>query len=259
VKIRWTAVVLALAFFPGLAGAQTLPAALPSLAGFTIGEPLATVRDRMGDPLVVDAADGQSIWRYLTPDGAAFADLLVKDNVVLSITVLRRFPTSAFALPNTIAFGMHAEDVRKALGPATHERIMQDDGSLDLWYQDANTAWIYEFKNDVLGFIQVVVSPAQRAALEPGPPVSPGDGSSPERAVLMAAMSLPAVAGWIDAYLHEQTCAGGGRWIEQSTHGEAGYTVVHATCAGGSGQRDFYFDARRAVTEVLASPAPEVL
>jgi hypothetical protein len=233
------------------AHAQTA-AALPSFAGFTIGEPLSGVRDRLGDPLLVDSAGMQTIWRYLCAGGAYVVDLLVKDNAVFSITVLARAGNGAFVDPNGIALGANVATVRARLGKPAHEQGSAVDGSLDLWYADPAGFWIYEFKNGTLDFIQIVLPPGGTVTLTPGSPVTLGDGTSFESAVQPGAQSAVAGAVWIDAYVHEQECGNGGRWIEQNTpsqtsqrHAGKSYAVVAAACTDGGAKRSFYFETTR--------------
>jgi hypothetical protein len=232
------------------------------LGGVAIGTPIASVRNDMGDPLGVKTGNnGTSIWRYLPGSGGWYLDLLVKNYVVISATVLARFQKSAYVDSRGIAFGSSAADVRAKLGTAAHENTNADDGSLDLWYAEKDGYRIYEFVNDKLGFVQIVN--AHRRDPAPGPEVVLGDGSSFERAVRVGPADVLSGTTWIGAYVHAQPCGKNGLWVQadspgagMTTHDEIPYRIVRATCSEGGSERDFYFDERNfSLKAVLAGTA----
>jgi len=227
---------------------STTATGVPVFEGITIGEPLGAVRDRLGDPLTIKPIDsnGGSIWRYLSQNGAVYIDVLTKENVAYSITVVARFAASTYRMSDGIAFGMRSEDVRAKLGPPTRTTTNQDDGSVDLWYLGSGGAWIYEFHADRLDFIQLI-PPHGSNSLSPGPPVVPADGSSFDKAVRVV-QPFMVTPFWINTYLAMNPCGSGARWEtskgaqRSATYKNVDYAVVHASCSDGSIQRDFFFD-----------------
>ena len=217
------------------------------------------MRDRLGDPLTIKPIDSNagSIWRYLSQNGAVYIDVLAKDNVAYSITVLARFPASAYRTNGGIAFGMRSEDVRAKLGTPTRTTTNQDDGSVDLWYLGNGGVWIYEFHTDRLDFIQLI-SPHGPNNLSPGPPIVPADGSSIDKAVRVV-QPLLMTPFWINTYLAMHQCGSGAHWDtskgaqRSATSKNADYTVVHASCSDGSIQRDFFFDTSYAWKAIEAA------
>lgn len=242
-----------------------LPAATaePAFEGVTIGEPLAGLRDRLGDPLTVldIGSNDESVWRYLSHNGAVFVDVLAKRNVAFSVTVVGRFPNSPYVAPSGVRFGITADELAAKLGKPTRTTTNQDDGSVDLWFLDGKELWIYEFHADRLDFVQLV-SPhgVDSATTGAAPAVTPGDGSSFDRSVKVV-QPLLMTPFWIDAYVVAHPCGNDGHWIRNAknaqttiTRGSAEYTVVHAACSDASGERDFFFDTT-SVGKTLEKPA----
>jgi hypothetical protein len=231
--------------------AQTAP---PPPAGsfenVTIGEPMADLHSTLGDPLRIIPSSSFDIWRYMAHGNGIYIDVLVKDNVAQSVTVLRRIERATYVDPRGAAFGMTPEQLRAKLGPTTRESTNADDGSLDLWYVAQPYLWIYEFHAGKLDFIQLVASPALRQTFEPAPPTVANDGSSLERAIWIRPSNFLTNSFWIDAFLAANACGNGGHWKEASLKLVAddakrdplAYTIVHAACTDGTSQRDFYFD-----------------
>ncbi len=128
--------------------------------GITIGEPMANLRPTLGDSIQVFAAGNNAvIWRYLTHGDGIYVDVLVRNNVALSVTVVSRLSGVAYVAPSGAALWMTPDQVRAKLGPARHESTNSDDGSLDLWYAALPYAWIYEFHGNKLDFVQLIASP----------------------------------------------------------------------------------------------------
>ena len=242
-----------------IAAIIAISTAAPAFEGVTIGEPLGAVRDRLGDPLTIRPIDSNSgsIWRYLSQNGAVYIDVLTKDNVAYSITVLARFPASAYRTSDGIAFGMRSEDVRAKLGPPTRTTTNQDDGSVDLWYLGNGGVWIYEFHANRLDFIQLI-SPHGPNSLSPGPPIVPADGSSFDKAVRVV-QPLLVTPFWINTYLAMHQCGSGAHWEtskgaqRSATYKNVEYTVIHASCSDGSIQRDFFFDTSYGLKAIEAA------
>ncbi|MGB6521533.1 MAG: hypothetical protein WBE83_07160 [Candidatus Cybelea sp.] len=237
---------------PTWAFAQTNQTASPvaPLEGLTLGEPMAAVRDTLGDPLTVASTGSELIWRYVGRGGAFYVDVLVKNNVAYSVTVVRRYDDSAYTDPRGVSFGMTSGDVRAKLGTPAQRTTNSDDGSVDLWYVAGSFRWIYEFYSDRLGFIQVTPSPALRATFVSAPEVTPADGSSAGNAIKIRPSNALTNALWINAYLAMNQCGSNGHWKELSLHleldsskkGPPGLTVVRARCTDGATERTFYFD-----------------
>ncbi|HEY1429250.1 MAG TPA: hypothetical protein VGF18_06730 [Candidatus Tumulicola sp.] len=206
--------------------------------GVTLGEPVANLRATLGDPIRVVTSPGTTIWRYLTHGGAAFLDLIVKNNVATSITLLSRSSDLQFTDPNGIALGATPERVRAKLGKPPRENTNADDGSLDLWYYALPYAWIYEFNNEKLTFVQVVATPKFAATFPPGPPATVPDGSTPQQAIWIRPADSTFVTMWIGAFLGLNSCPG----ADPANDAATPYLVVHARCTTGSKERDFYFD-----------------
>ena len=228
---------------------QTASAAAP-LEGLTLGEPMSAVRDALGDPLNVQSTGSLLIWRYIGRGGAFYLDVLVKNNVAYSVTVVRRYDDSAYTDPRGISFGMTSAGVRAKLGAPAQKTTNSDDGSVDLWYTVGSFRWIYEFYSDRLGFIQVTPSPALRATFVSAPAVSPADGSSAENAIKIRPSNSLTNALWINAYFATNQCGSTGHWKElpldlkpdSSKKDTVGLTIVRARCTDGATERTFYFD-----------------
>lgn len=194
--------------------------------------------------------NGSTIWRYLTRGNGLYIDVLVKDNLAQSVTVLTRVAGAAYVDPKGLAFGITPDRVRGKLGPANRDSTNADDGSLDLWYVAMPYAWIYEFHSNKLDFIQLVAAPGLLRTFAPAPDVAPNDGTSLARAIAIRPSNFLSNALWMDVYFDKNTCGNGGSWKVTSTkfvpdttkHDPFAYTIAHAKCSEGAAERDFYFD-----------------
>jgi hypothetical protein len=241
----------------GAAAAQTAsPLPAGTFEGVTIGEPIANLRPTLGDPIRVNTEGSTLIWRYLTHGDGIYVDVIVKNNVAQSVTVLSRLGGVAYAAPSGVAFGMTPDQVRAKLGPARRESTNSDDGSLDLWYPALPYAWIYEFHASRLDFIQLIASPDLLRQLPAGPIATPNDGTSLANAIWIRPPSLLANSVWIDAFLATNACGNDGHWKETATkfltdaakNDPMAYLVEHARCSDGSTERDFFFDTHGMLT-----------
>lgn len=248
--------VVLLSTSPSLAQTPAPPASSsPQFESVTLGEPMSGLRSRLGDPVHFTDDGHEQIWRYIECGGAVFLDLLVQKNVVYSVTVIRRFDNSPYTDPNGAAFGMTSAQLQAKFGAPQRTTTNADDGSVDLWYYSDHVAWIYEFYSDKLGFIQLVASPDLRSTFATGSPVLPADGTSIDRAILIRPSNLLADTMWIDAYLAMNACGSTGHWREIASklapdlpnHDLLAYSIVHARCTVGTGERDFYFDTHGAM------------
>lgn len=250
--------VLAIALLCGSAAyAQTSSAAgnATQFEGVTLGEPMTSVRERLGDPVTVTSSMGKLIWRYMERGGAIFLDVLVQDNVAYSVTVVRRFPNSPYTDAQGIAFGMTSDDVRAKRGAPDRVSTNADDGSLDLWYRDSSSVWIYEFYSSKLGFIQVLPPHGLNQGFAAAAATAAADGTSINQAIKIRPSNLLADTTWINTYLAMNHCGNGGRWKETSSTMKAdpavndlfAYSIVHARCTDGSTERDFFFDTHGAL------------
>ncbi|HLY01617.1 MAG TPA: hypothetical protein VKR56_03885 [Candidatus Cybelea sp.] len=255
-------VILSLAFvlISGPVAAQTAQAPLGgTFEGVTIGEPMANLRPTLGDPVGVKAAGNFAIWRYLTHGDGVYLDVLVKNNVAQSVTVVSRLSGVAYVAPSGVAFWMTPDQVRAKLGPPRHESTNADDGSLDLWYAvlPLPYAWIYEFHANKLDFVQLIASPDVLRQLASGPVAMPNDGTSLANAIWIRPPNQLANSVWIDVFLATNACGNGGHWKELSSklvadtakNDPMAYLVEHARCSDGSSERDFFFDTH-------GSPSP---
>jgi hypothetical protein len=257
------AVIAFLVVCSGIAHAQGTPApasasaAAVTLEGVTLGEPMQQVRDALGDPVQFVSVTGQQIWRYIGHGGAIYVDVLAKNNVAYSVTVVRRFAKSSYTDAAGITFGSSGADVRAKLGEPKRTSTNSDDGSVDFWYVDENGAKIYEFYRDNLGFIQILPSPKLQSAFASPDAVLPGDGTSVATAIRIRPSNLIGNSMWIDAYLAMNQCGLKGHWKETSlkmapddaTKDPLAYTTVHAQCTEGGTERDFVFDTHGMVTK----------
>jgi len=247
--MRSLLVLLAALFvFPQFAYAQTPPAGM--FENVTLGQPMADLHATLGDPVRVLSSDGNTIWRYISNGNGTFIDVLVRNNVAVSVTLLSRFDTARYADPKGIAFGMTPDQVRAKLGPASREATNADDGSLDLWYYALPYAWIYEFHSAKLDFIQLVAAPNLVHSFKPGPATTPNDGTSLANAIWIRPSNFATNALWIDTYLLSNECGNGGHWKNMSSKFIAdsanndpfAITVIHASCTAADTERDIYFD-----------------
>lgn len=108
-------VILALLSVPLPAQTAPTPPA-GTLEGVTIGEPMANLRHTLGDPIQVNAAGNAVIWRYLTHGGGVYLDVLVRNNVAQSVTVLSRLRGVQYAAPSGVAFGMGVRSGKSSTG-----------------------------------------------------------------------------------------------------------------------------------------------
>ncbi|HTU83557.1 MAG TPA: hypothetical protein VMF61_15620 [Candidatus Acidoferrales bacterium] len=224
------------------------PAAM-AFEGITLGEPIAGLKPRLGDPLAVLTTPSAIIWRYLQHGGAVYVDVIVKNNVASSVTVLPRLPGVPYTDTRGASFGMSADQVREKLGVPSRVSTNADDGSVDLWYRSGEYAWIYELHADKLDFIQLIVSPPVAAAFASGPATAPSDGTTLDRAIWIRPSNILVNTVWIGAYLALNACGTNGHWRETgsqlkddpATH-QIAYTIVQARCTDGTAERDFYFD-----------------
>jgi hypothetical protein len=239
--------------WPASLQAQTsLPTQRLSLTGtfegVAIGAPIASLRASLGDPIKIERTGETVIWRYLTHGGGTYLDIIVKNNVVQSLTLLNRFNSLKYVDPNGIAFGERPDQVRAKLGSTAREATNSDDGSLDLWYTSLPYAWVYEFRANALSFIQLVASPTFLATFSAGPAATGGDGTSLEQAIWIRPSHVFFTSTWIGVFLAKTTCGTNGHWIQTASRFQAdsqnplAYTIVSASCSDGNAKRDFYFN-----------------
>jgi hypothetical protein len=200
--------------------------------------------------------------------GAVFVDVIPQNNVVSSVTVLRRFDDSPYTDDHGISFGMSSAAVRAKLGAPTRQSTNADDGSVDVWYVQADTALIYEFYGDKLGFVQIVARPGSQLRRGSDEPlVVPADGSSTANAIRIRPPNLLGNTMWIDAFMAMNDCGDNGHWKETSSQLQPdsaakdllAYTVVHAKCTSGDTERTFYFDTRGAPTKSTQSGTQDTI
>lgn len=212
-----------------------------TLDNVSLGQPVSTIRDRVGDPVAIQEIPNQAqrIWRFLE-NGNRFLDVLEHDGVAISITVAKYADAATFTDQRGIPFGAASDDVAKALGTPQRVSRNTDDGSVDFWYRSPDAVLIYEFLGDRLVFEQVLAPRDKQSAYPGAASVEPREGTSTSDAI---AVSAPADA-WIHAYFALNACGAQGRWQTVSTRQlEKGptYEVVHASCSGANITRDFYF------------------
>ncbi len=217
------------------------PAISASLDNVTLGDPLATIHQRHGDPVSLQEIPKQSqrIWRFLE-NGNRFLDILERNGVAVSITVAKYTKEAAFTDQRGISFGTSSDTVTQKLGPPQKVERNADDGSLDLWYRAPEAATIYEFAAGRLAFEQLLAPREKQDAYPPGPAVQPRGGTSLADAIVASSPG----DRWIRAYFALNACDSNGEWETVSAHSvEKGYTyeVIHATCSSGNLMRDFYF------------------
>ncbi len=246
----------ALVLLPLSVEAQTPSPSPPGVfENIAIGEPMVNLRPALGDPIRVSSSGDTVIWRYLTHGGGVYIDVIVKNNVAQSVTILSRMSGVSYTDAKGAAFGMMPDQVIAQLGTPTRRSTNADDGSLDLWYFAPPYAWIYEFHANKLDFIQLVAAPSLLQGLAAGPPAAPNDGTSLERAIWIRPVNILANALWIDDFFAKSSCGSGGHWKQASSKFANGagksdpfaYTIVRANCTDGSAGRDFYFDTRGTV------------
>jgi|HubBroStandDraft_6_1064221.scaffolds.fasta_scaffold748426_1 hypothetical protein len=246
-----------LVLLSGAVAAQTGPTPpAGTFEGVTIGEPMINLRDTLGDPIQLNAADNAVIWRYLTHGDGVYLDVFVRNNIALSATVVSRLSGVKYVAPSGVEFWMTPDQVRAKLGPARYESTNSDDESLDLWYAASPYAWIYEFHANKLDFIQLIASPDLVRQFRPGPVATPNDGTSLANAIWIRPPNLLVNSVWIDVFLAANACGHGGHWKQISSklipdaakNDPMAYSVVHAQCSDGSIERDFFFDTHGMLT-----------
>jgi hypothetical protein len=265
VWVRALLFLAAIAAFGNPVAAQSLPPPPEGVfENVTIGEPMAKLRPVLGDPVRVIAFNDTIIWRYLSHGNTVYIDVLVKNNLAESVTVVSHTAGVSYADARGMTFGMTPEEVRTRLGPATKESTNSDDGSLDLWYLAKPYGWIYEFHSGKLDFIQLIAAASLFRTFAPGPAAAPNDGISIERAVAIRPSNSLSNAAWIAQFLAHNACGNDGSWAQTSTrfaqdstnHDALAYTIVHAKCSDGSLERDFFFDTPGVAGSPSPSPSP---
>jgi hypothetical protein len=104
--------------------------------GITLGEPLAALTPRLGDPVQIASTGKSVIWRYLEGGGGYYLDLLVKNNTATSVTVVQRMQGARYTDPHGVSFGTTSDQVRAKLGAPWRVTTNSDDGSVDLWFRE---------------------------------------------------------------------------------------------------------------------------
>lgn len=154
------------------------------MEGVTLGEPMSQVRETLGNPAQVLPVGERQMWRYVEHNGSVFVDVIPENDIVISVTVIRRVESSTYVDDRGVAFGMSSGDVQAKLGAATKQSTNSDDGSVDLWYLEGDVSRIYEFYGDKLGFLQIVARPGSQLRRSTGVPQmqaspSPAPSASP--------------------------------------------------------------------------------
>ena len=223
----------------------------PTLGGIAIGEPLATIRAQIGDPLRVTEDDGLRFWRFF--QAGHLMDVAENNNVAVGVTVLA-LRDSTYVDQTGVAFGMTADRV-KALRGAPDRIENRSNGSVLLRYHSVvwrdhegmPALWVYGFGPKGVDFIELT-DPELAIAAGTGPPVALGDGSSFDDAVVVVQPSESLGVAWEYAYLAAHPCANDGRWRMQkqalTMHDGFPYDVLTAACSPGNATRDFFFDIR---------------
>ena len=234
------AIILALAVSPSPQPSAS-PGANATLDGVTLGDSLAMIHERHGDPVSFQEIPKQSqrIWRFLE-NGNRLLDILERNGVAVSVTVAKYAQDAAFTDLRGISFGMSSDEITQKLGEPQKAQTNADDSSLDLWYRATDGVTIYEFASGRLVFEQLLAPREKENAFAPGPAVQPRGGTSLDDAIVAS----PPGDTWIHAYFALNTCGRNGQWQIVSTRSiekSLTYEVVHATCSSDNLTRDFYF------------------
>lgn len=234
------------------------PAPAVSWLGVTIAAPVATLRQTLGDPLLVttntDSPPAYREARYAIDGTHAFLILTERYGRVRSIrATLYSAPDAPLAMPpdpSGIVLGETAEQI-VAKHPNARRQV---DGDWVSIYEavagQRNLGVRYKFF--LTGRLQTIdyflADPDAKATPPPDalPALVEPAGDAYETAVIDGAKHETSGVDWEYLYLNLHACAPNQHWKtkQQSLQNHAGrvYDVLHVVCPSSNAERDYFFD-----------------
>ncbi len=212
-----------------------------SWLGITIGESLASVSTRMGDP-VATAHDPQlDKFVYLTEDGNAFVTAIAEHGMVSGIR-LWSLTNAAGKTADTFGITLGTSDETLKAKRGKPARTGSDiDGPFEA-YQDGDTLWLYHLRGDQ-SVSSITLSTSESAlaesAAQPLPAVH--SGRSRADAIRVVQPDSAAVQRFEQMYLAIHPCPGGGTWHIAKTVRQDGVDVVSTSCNPSGAAQTWYF------------------
>jgi hypothetical protein len=235
----------AIALLLAVAAPAPAPAAWnqTSWLGVTLGEPLAAVAARMGDPIAVAKDPQLTKFVYLTDDTNAFVTVLSEHGIVSGV---RLWSVTTLPAKTVDPFGIALNDTVDKLtakrGKPTREAA-DVDGPFDA-YQNGDVLWLYHVKADQsINSITLSTTDTALANLPQQPQPAVHSGQSAEDAVRIVQPNADDAKRWEEMYLAIRPCGDNGKWLIRKTERQGTVDVVTASCNLGGLSREFYFQA----------------
>jgi hypothetical protein len=220
-------------------------ALITALLGIGLGSPVADVRSKLGDPLLVERTSAISRTAdYLRADDpSAVLRVTERDGVVFAVEIERERPepTIGLADPYGITLGMQRAAVKAKRGAPALETV-----NTLLYPEDKNedVSLLYRFDGDIVEAIKLVASGTTAAGNASLPRLAEAAGDGYATAILDLSPGVLVSDHFRDRYLTVHGCDTDGR--NSTIEHRSGRTYAIATANCNDKRRTFYFDITKA-------------
>jgi hypothetical protein len=212
-----------------------------SWLGVKLGEPLASVAARMGDPIAVSKDPALTKFVYLTEDTNAFLTVLSERGIVSGI---RLWSVTTAPGKTTDPFGIALNDTKDKVLAKRGKPVREAadiDGPFES-YQDRDVLWLYHIKADQ-SVTSITLSTTEAAIsdlpAQPLPKVHSGESAAD--AVRVVQPNAGDTSRWEQMYLAIRPCGQSGTWLVRKTEHQGVLDVVSASCNLSGLSQAFYF------------------
>lgn len=212
-----------------------------SWLGVKLGEPVAAVAARMGDPLAVSKDSTLTKFVYLTEDTNAFLTVLSERGIVSGV---RLWSVTTAQGKTADPFGIALNDTKDKVLAKRGKPIREAadiDGPFES-YQDGDVLWLYHIKADQS--VTSITLSTTEAAIS-GVPAQPlpkvHTGATAADAVRIVQPNAGDASRWEQMFLAIRPCGDNGNWLLRKTERQGTLDVVTASCNLGGLSQAFYF------------------
>ena len=212
------------------------------------GDAVPDVRARLGDPLRRVLAEDVYASRYTIAKLTAYAVLYEKSGRVVEIRVFSRGsgdPAPSVTDPYHVSLGSSYDSLKTTRGTPTYNATQQHDYVAG--YQNSDgTRSLYEFSNEKVVAIEMLVTLESLAPLPSPAPFSEHTGDSIAQAIVDIQATDQVATDWEYLYLAHHPCADDTQWKVQKqaliNNAKRAYDVLDVTCPANGDHRQFFFD-----------------
>lgn len=242
---------LAASLVAGVSGPVFGEGAASAWIDVRLGDSLADVQQRLGDPLRrVKLDDGGTALRYLIHDMTALAFVYERGNRVVAIRIRADDSATKAAAPIVDAAGGAVGDAWEALerrrGKPTNTGHIEG-ADIAVYVASDGSRTRYEIVGGKVNAILLSASPddVARFVRNPGTGIVEHDGDSAAHAIVVLQRSEKLGVDWEYVYLAYHPCDESTRWKlakQALIQGTPSYDRLDVVCPGNGAKRSFFFD-----------------